>query len=281
MRRERADSLAMVRSSGFAGLDWVRVQKDPSESGRASIQRTAGRRADRGASSSRRPGRSGVCVTESTSTAPSQLGDAGHTKHHRARSGQCALGIAEEWLVGPDALECVADAQWKTTGDDDLTGVTERIMVGGARFEALPHEAGASREAIRAICSSCIRSRSTDARHTTTATNRARLGHPRTPYVRPSFNLRPTVIYAQRTYASWHSDGRRGDRALDQSASTRIALVGGRIVSSVVLRDARVFRDFLPSPALRLRAIALNATRVRVRPSAGSSWRGQAASATT
>ena len=180
------------------------------------------------------------------------------------------LGIAGVWLFGPSALPRVATGPWHAAGEVDLTRVGEQIRGAGGTLELLPVETW--------------RSYSGDP-HDLLDLNRIALdnlqGELRRPYnngnriegrvwidecasVRDSVIVGPTVIgpgarISDAYIGPYTSIGARAqiegaeiDRSII-SAGASILHVSGRIVSSVVGRDARVFRDFSLPRALRLR----------------------------
>jgi glucose-1-phosphate thymidylyltransferase len=203
--------------------------------------------------------------------------DAGHLSRATQRMLHLAeldpehapLSLAGVWILGPKAIDLIAESPWRTAGDADLTGVAERITGNAGRFEAQFVDAwcsysGDSSELLE-LNRIALDRLQTQVRRRCTHGNRVEgrvMIHERAS-VRSSVIVGPTVIGADATIADayigpYTSVGARAriegaeiERSIVYSDAS-ILHVGGRIVSSVVGRNARVFRDFSLPRALRL-----------------------------
>lgn len=183
---------------------------------------------------------------------------------------QASLGLAGVWLFGPGAVARVAKSPWRGPNDVDARILADCITAEGGSVEVLL--AGAWRRF------------SGDAADLLEL-NRIALdrleGNPRRPrvngnkiegrvwiheraHVRASVVVGPAVIGPGANVADAYigpytsvGDGARIEGAEIErsiiSPGASITHVGGRLVSSVVGREARIFRDFSLPRALRLR----------------------------
>jgi glucose-1-phosphate thymidylyltransferase len=180
------------------------------------------------------------------------------------------LGIAGVWLLGPDALRHVAAAAWKDGNDVDLTGVAEPIAAVDGSIRVLLVDtwcryAGDPLDLLelnRTTLDRLVGDRSRPVNNGNRIEGRVRIHEG--ACVRASVIVGPTVIGpgARITdayigpYTSIGPGARVEGAEIERSivsAGASITHVGGRLVASVVGRDARVFRDFTLPRALRLR----------------------------
>jgi glucose-1-phosphate thymidylyltransferase len=181
-----------------------------------------------------------------------------------------ALGLAGAWFFGRGALPLVAECDWRVGNEVDLTRVTERVHARGGQFQVVPVDAWRS---YRGDCLDLLELNrialdrlQTDLRRSFQNGNQieGRVWIHEQATVRASVIVGPTVIGpgARVTDAyigpytsvgeGAHIEGAEIERSIISAGAT-IMHVGGRIVSSVVGRDARVARDFSLPRALRLR----------------------------
>jgi glucose-1-phosphate thymidylyltransferase len=181
-----------------------------------------------------------------------------------------ALSLAGLCLFGIGALHAASTAMWNAADEADLTGVADRIAAVGGKLCVLPGNAwrqyaGAPLDLLE--LNRIALDRLTIERHSASdGDNRieGRVSIDRAAFVRASVIVGPAVIGpgARITdayigpYTSIGADARIEGAEVERSiiaSGASITHVGGRLVASVVGRDARVFRDFSLPRALRLR----------------------------
>jgi glucose-1-phosphate thymidylyltransferase len=188
--------------------------------------------------------------------------------------GRAMLGMAGVWLFGPGALQCAGDAAWRAEDDVDLTSVADRIAAAGGSFEVrLAHGwrkyAGNPLDLLElnqiALDRLDISKRPTAGNGCDNGNRiEGRVQIHRDANVRASVIVGPTVIGrgARVTdayigpYTSIGENARIEGAEIERSIiapGASIMHIGGRLVASVVGRDARIFRDFSLPRALRLR----------------------------
>ncbi len=181
-----------------------------------------------------------------------------------------ALGMAGVWLLGPRALPLLAVSQSRLGGDVDLTLLGDRVDRAGGAFHVKIAEHWCeyrgnpldllelNRIALDRLETGLCRHHNNDVQI------EGRVWIHETASVRGSVIVGPTVIGAgaQITdayigpYTSIGEQARVDGAEIERSiiaAGASVIHVGGRLVASVVGRDARVFRDFSLPRALRLR----------------------------
>lgn len=189
-----------------------------------------------------------------------------------------ALELAGVCLFGPGALSRVREGRWWRDGRLDLASISERLVDAGARMAVRPidgwlqHRGSTSMllELNRFLLD--LRSQQAAGRHGAVEdaaqlddSNRIEgcvVIHP-TARIEASTIVGPAIIGAGAAvlnayigpYTSIgegvHIEGAEIERSIILPAA-RITHIGGRLVGSVVGRDARVFRDFSLPRALRL-----------------------------
>jgi glucose-1-phosphate thymidylyltransferase len=181
-----------------------------------------------------------------------------------------ALGLAGVWLFGPDALQLVAGDPWRVARDVDLTTVAGQVTGNGGKFDVVPVDAWRSYAGdtldlleLNRIALDRLQADLRRPRHNGNQIE-GRVWIHESASVRSSVIVGPAVIGAGARIADAyigpytsigagaHIEGAEVERSIIFSGAS-ILHVGGRIVSSVVGRDARVFRDFSLPRALRLR----------------------------
>ena len=192
------------------------------------------------------------------------------TLHLAEFNADYALGMAGVWLFGPGAMPIVASSSWPIGGDVDLTRLHQRIGAAGGAFhvelaDTWRQYRGDPLELLdlnRIALDRLDRSM----RRTVNNGNRieGRVWIHEAASVRASVIVGPTVIgpgarIADSYIGPYTSIGERAcvegaevERSII-SAGASVKHVGGRLVASVVGRDARVFRDFSLPRAFRLR----------------------------
>ena len=185
-------------------------------------------------------------------------------------SADCALGMAGVWLFGPGALPLVARAPWQFRAEVDLTMHGRRIELAGGSFHAelanaWRHYRGDPLDLLD-LNRIVLDRLETSVRRPCTDGNRieGRVWIHEAASVQASVIVGPTVIgsgarIADSYIGPYTSIGERArvegtevERSII-SPGASVMHVGGRLVASVVGRDARVFRDFSLPRALRLR----------------------------
>jgi glucose-1-phosphate thymidylyltransferase len=185
-------------------------------------------------------------------------------------SADHALGMAGVWLFGPGALPIVASSRWSPVGDVDLTMLGERIDVAGGAFHTRVADTWRQYRGnpldLLELNRIVLDRLETGLRRPHNNGNRieGRVWIHEAASVRESVIVGPTVIGpgARVTDAYIGPYTSIGERARVEgaeiersiiSAGASVTHVGGRLVASVLGRDARVFRDFSLPRAMRLR----------------------------
>jgi glucose-1-phosphate thymidylyltransferase len=181
-----------------------------------------------------------------------------------------ALGMAGVWLLGPCAMPIVASSSWSLGGDVDLTRLGRRVSAaGGALHVELADSWCQNRgdplellELNRIVLDRLDTGLRRPANNGNRIEGRVRIHEGAS--VSASVIVGPTVIGAGARIADSYIgpytsigecacvEGAEVERSII-SAGASVKHVGGRLVASVVGRDARVFRDFSLPRALRLR----------------------------
>ena len=181
-----------------------------------------------------------------------------------------ALGMAGVWLFGARAMPIVASSPWPLGGDVDLTRLGRRIgAAGGAVHVELAEswrQYGGDPLELLELNRIVLDRLDSGLRRPVNNGNRieGRVWIHEAATVHASVIVGPTVIgrgarVADSYIGPYTSIGERAcvegaevERSII-SAGASVKHVGGRLVASVVGRDARVFRDFSLPRALRLR----------------------------
>jgi glucose-1-phosphate thymidylyltransferase len=183
-----------------------------------------------------------------------------------------ALELSGVCMFGPGALRRVRPTHWWQDGRPDLTGISERLVQSGARMAIQPIDgwlqySGSIRQLLElnhflldALPLEAASNMSVDEE-----LNRIEgcvVVHP-TARVESSTIVGPAIVGPDATVlnayigsytsigAGVHVEGAEIERSIILPGA-RITHIGGRLVGSVVGRDARVFRDFSLPRALRL-----------------------------
>ena len=183
---------------------------------------------------------------------------------------RAGLGMAGVWLFGPDTLRHVSTTAWGAGREVDLTMVAERITAAGGSFDvrlvdAWRRYAGDPLDLLelnRIALDRLETNRHPPTNHGNRIEGRVSIHENAT--VRSSVIVGPTVIGPSASvkdayigpYTSIGAGARVEGAEIERSiisAGASIMHVGGRLVASVVGRDARIFRDFSLPRALRLR----------------------------
>ena len=181
-----------------------------------------------------------------------------------------ALGMAGVWMFGPGAMPIVASSPWPLGGDVDLTRLGRRISAAGGVFhvelaDSWRQYRGDPLELLE-LNRIVLDRLDSGMRRPANNGNRieGRVWIHEAASVHASVIVGPTVIgpgarVADSYIGPYTSIGERAcvegaevERSII-SAGASVKHVGGRLVASVVGRDARVFRDFSLPRALRLR----------------------------
>ena len=183
---------------------------------------------------------------------------------------RAALGMAGVWLFGPDALRRVGQGAWQAGREVDLTMAAAKIAAGGGSFDVLVVDAwrryaGDPLDLLE-LNRIALDRLQTDLHRQTNNGNQieGRVRIHEGASVRSSVIVGPTVIGPGASiadayigpYTSIGAGARIEGAEIERSiisAHASIMHVGGRLVASVVGRDARIFRDFSLPRALRLR----------------------------
>jgi glucose-1-phosphate thymidylyltransferase len=186
------------------------------------------------------------------------------------RPERTALSVGGVCLFGPGALGNAGDAMWRTDTEADLTKFATQITAHGGQLHATPvngwrRYAGDPLDLLE-LNRIALDLLDEDVDHSQNAGNRieGRVWIHEHASVRASVIVGPAVIGARARvadayigpYTSIGADARIEGSEIERSiiaAGASITHVGGRLVASVVGRDARVFRDFSLPRALRLR----------------------------
>jgi len=181
-----------------------------------------------------------------------------------------ALGMAGVWLFGSGALPLAATAPWSVCGDVDLTMLGRRIATAGGTFQITLVDSWRQYRGdpldLLELNGTVLDRLDTGLRRACNNGNRieGRVWIHEGASVHASVVIGPTVIgpgarIADSYIGPYTSIGERAriegaevERSII-SPGASVMHVGGRLVSSVVGRDARVFRDFSLPRALRLR----------------------------
>jgi glucose-1-phosphate thymidylyltransferase len=183
---------------------------------------------------------------------------------------RAALNVAGVWVFGPGALRRVAAAPWRSGGDLDLTAVAERIAAAGGGFDVRLADGWRNYTGdpldLLELNRIALDRLETDVRRPDTRGNQieGRVRIDDSASVRASVIVGPVVIGPGARiddayvgpYTSIGAGARIEGAEIERSiiaAGASIMHVGGRMVASVVGRDARVFRDFSLPRAMRLR----------------------------
>jgi glucose-1-phosphate thymidylyltransferase len=181
-----------------------------------------------------------------------------------------ALGMAGVWLLGPGAMPIVASSPWPVGRDVDLTSLGAQVRAAGGGFhvelaDTWRQYRGHPLELLE-LNRIVLDRLQNGVRRPVNNGNRieGRVWIHEAASVRGSVIVGPAVIGAGARIADayigpYTSVGERArveGAEVERSiicAGARVQHVGGRLVASVVGRDARVFRDFSLPRALRLR----------------------------
>lgn len=185
-------------------------------------------------------------------------------------SSDHALGMTGAWLLGPGAMPIVASSPWSIGRDVDLTKLGSRISAAGGEFQVELADSwrqyrGHPTELLelnRIVLDRLEGNIRWPANNGNRFEGRVRIHE--AAHVRGSVIVGPTVIGPGACIADAYigpytsvGEGARVEGAeIERSiifAGARVQHVGGRLVASVVGREARVFRDFSLPRALRLR----------------------------
>ena len=180
-----------------------------------------------------------------------------------------ALGTAGVWLFGPGALRQVSGASWRTDGEVDLTTVADRITAAGGSvrvrlIDAWRRYAGDPLDLLE-LNRITLDRLGNDMQRPSNNGNRieGRVWIHERASVRASVIVGPAVIGPDASvldayigpYTSVGAGARIEGAEIERSIispGASIMHIGGRLATSVVGRDARVFRDFSRPRALRL-----------------------------
>jgi glucose-1-phosphate thymidylyltransferase len=181
-----------------------------------------------------------------------------------------ALGMAGVCLFGRDALRQASAAPWRTGSEFDLTTVSDRITAAGGAFGVLPvnawrRYAGDPLDLLELNRIALDRLDAEPHRPSNNGTRiEGRVWIHQSALVDASVIVGPTIIGRDARladayigpYTSIGANARIEGAEIERSIvadGASITHVGGRIVSSVVGRNARIFRDFSLPRAMRLR----------------------------
>lgn len=184
-----------------------------------------------------------------------------------ARAG---LGVTGAWLFGPGALQRVQGEQLGTGGEIDLTSVGNRLQEAGGSLEVQLVSAWkrfcGDAEDLLELNRIALDRLEADGRQPQTDGNRieGRVYVDPSAVVRSSVIVGPTVIGPNASiidayigpYTAIGAGARVEGAEVERSiiaAGASVMHVGGRMEGSVVGRDSRIFRDFSPPRALRVR----------------------------
>lgn len=185
-------------------------------------------------------------------------------------SAEHALGMAGLWLFGSGALALAAATPWSVSGDVDLTMLGRRIAAAGGSFQVKFvdgwHQYRGDPLDLLELNRIVLDRLDAGLRRAGNNGNRieGRVWIHEAASVHASVIIGPTVIgpgarIADAYIGPYTSIGERArvegaevERSII-SPGASVMHIGGRLVASVVGRDARVFRDFSLPRALRLR----------------------------
>jgi glucose-1-phosphate thymidylyltransferase len=193
---------------------------------------------------------------------------------------RASLGMAGVWVFGPGALRHVGEASWRAGADVDLTAVAERIAAANGTFHVRVAEGWRNFRGnpldLLELNHMVLDRLATDYRRVSGNGNgngngprsgnriEGRVQIHETAMVSASVIVGPTVIGPGACiadayigpYTSVGAGARIEGAEIERSiiaAGASIMHIGGRLVASVVGREARVFRDFSLPRAFRLR----------------------------
>ena len=190
--------------------------------------------------------------------------------HLAALSDEHELGMAGVWVFGRGALQLATAAPWSFRGGADLTMLGERIAVAGGNFQIKVVDSWRQYRGdpldLLELNRVVLDRLDAGLRRSSNNGNRieGRVWIHETASVHASVIVGPTVIgpdarITDSYIGPYTSIGERArvegaevERSIISSGAS-VMHVGGRLVASVVGRDARVFRDFSLPRALRLR----------------------------
>jgi len=183
-----------------------------------------------------------------------------------------ALELSGVCVFGPGALRRVSATRWWRDGRPDLAEVSERLVKSGARMAVQPIDGwlqyGGSTRDLLELNHFLLDALAPDAASQTSINDEINriegcvLVHP-TAHVESSTIVGPAIVGPGATVlnayigsytsigAGVHVEGAEIERSIILPGA-RITHIGGRLVGSVVGRDARIFRDFSLPRALRL-----------------------------
>ena len=180
-----------------------------------------------------------------------------------------ALRLAGVWLFGRGVIPLVSELPWCVAGDIDLTHMAARLADSGGRFDVVPVDvwrtySGASRDLLD-LNRIALDQLHADQRRPAHNGNQieGRVWIHEQASLRSSVVVGPTVIGPGARVADAYIgpytsigagaqiEGAEIERSIIFPGASVLHL-GGRLVSSVVGRDARIFRDFSLPRALRL-----------------------------
>jgi glucose-1-phosphate thymidylyltransferase len=212
-----------------------------------------------------------LLVVHQASSPDEHLGLATQDMLHLAEfTADHALGMAGVWLFGPGAMPIVGSSPWEAQGDVELTTLGARISAAGGTFHAEladtwrqyrgdPLELLELNRIVLDRLESGLRRPANNGNAI-----EGRVWIHDAASVESSVIVGPTVIgpgarVTDSYIGPYTSIGERArvegaevERSII-SAGASVQHIGGRLVASVVGRDARVFRDFSLPRALRLR----------------------------
>jgi glucose-1-phosphate thymidylyltransferase len=183
---------------------------------------------------------------------------------------RAALGMAGVWAFGPGALQRVIGTPWRSGADVDLTAIAQRIAGAGGGFQFRLVDGwrrynGDPLELLE-LNQIALDRLEPDQRRPGNNGNRieGRVRIDERAHVQSSVIVGPTVIGPGAhvadayigPYTAIGADARVEGAEIERSiiaSGASVMHIGGRLVASVVGRDARIFRDFSLPRALRLR----------------------------
>lgn len=181
-----------------------------------------------------------------------------------------ALGMTGVWLFGPGALQVAASAEWCCSPEVDLTGVASRINDAGGSFDVQPVDTWRSYRGdpadLLGLNRIALDRLPPETRRTQRQGNQieGRVWIHAQAVVESSVIVGPAVVGEGARisdayigpYTSIGAGARVEGAEIERSiiaAGASVVHVGDRLVSSVVGRNAKVFREFGLPRALRLR----------------------------
>jgi glucose-1-phosphate thymidylyltransferase len=181
-----------------------------------------------------------------------------------------ALGMTGVWLFGPNALRVAASAEWRTSPEVDLTEVASRISDAGGNFDVQPVDTWRSYRGDPADLLGLNRIALDRLPPQTRRTQRPGNQIEGRVWIHPQASVESSVIVGPAVidegarisdayigpYTSIGAGGRVEGAEIERSIiapGASVLHVGDRLVSSVVGRNAKIFREFGLPRALRLR----------------------------